>query len=225
MDLPPEPDGQLIHERTYSVKTYRESPSSMRLRGIVSDLKPAGLYFQDDPEPLPVHHMVVDLVLDFPSLEITDVEVVMDVTPHQECTQIESTYDQLIGLSIARGFSRQVKTLFGGSLGCTHIGALLLAMAPAAVQSIWSMRMMNGREGVEVAIGGLAGSPSGPMTEEEQVEARRQAMVFNINTCHMWDENAEMTKRALAGEEMEPPVWAVERMTKLGVEPDEWAKF
>ncbi len=225
MDLPPEPDGQLIHERSYTVRTYRESTTSMRLRGVVSDLKPPGLYFPEDPEPLPVHHMVVDLVLEFPTLKITDVEVVMDVTPHRECTDIEGTYKQLIGLSIARGFSRQVKTLFGGSLGCTHIGALLQAMAPAAVQSIWSMRMMNGREGVEVAIDGLAGSTSESATEEEQMEARRQAMVFNINTCHMWDEDADMTKRALAGEEMEPPVWAAERMAKLGVEPDEWAKF
>ncbi len=216
MELPPEPDGLLIHERNYSVRIYRQSPTSMLMRGIVWDEKPPGLYFEHDPEPLPVHHMVVDLVVTYPTLEITSIDVAMNVTPHSECTDIESTYRQLVGVSIARGFSRKLKELFIGPAGCTHIGALLQAMAPAAIQSIWSMRTVNGREGTEVSLG----KPG-----EDEVEVRRRAMRFNINSCHVWAEDSANSVAVLAGEPLDPPIWAEERMKKLGVTEDEWAKF
>lgn len=216
MELPPEPDAELIHQRTYTVRAYRESASSFRLRGIVTDLKPAGLYFAEDPDPLPVHHMVVDLVLDYPTLKITDVEVAMDVTPHSDCVDIEPTYQQLVGLSIARGFNRKLKELFAGSLGCTHIGALLQAMAPVAVQTIWSMRTLNDREGVKVSLA-KAG--------EDELETRKRAMTFNINSCHMWDDEGRLTTAVMAGDSLEVPVWAVNRLAKLGRSEDEWMKF
>ena len=62
MDQPrfPEPDaGELIHTRTYEVRTYKLTPNSFLLRGVVCDEKPAGLYIPDDPEPLP-ERIVID---------------------------------------------------------------------------------------------------------------------------------------------------------------------
>ena len=52
---------ELIHTRNYEVRTYKLSPDKFLLRGVVCDEKPAGLYIPEDPEPLWVHHMVVDL--------------------------------------------------------------------------------------------------------------------------------------------------------------------
>jgi hypothetical protein len=137
MELPPEPDGDLIHHRTYDVLSYRLANDRFMLRGIIHDQKPPGIYFDGDPDPLSVHHMVVDLTLTFPTLEIVAADVTMNVTPHTSCNRIEPDYQQLVGLSIARGFSRKVKDLFGGPSGCTHIGALLQAMAPVAVIAPW----------------------------------------------------------------------------------------
>ncbi len=206
----PEPEGELIHDRNYSVKAYRESPGSLRLRGQVHDEKPPGLYVADDPDPMSVHLMVVDLVVAFPTLEITSAEVVMEVTPHRGCSSIEPAYEQLVGMSIARGFGRQLKNLFGGPRGCTHVGALLQAMAPVAVQSMWSMRAKAGAEsGTAVA---LASTP----------EERAQSLAFNKNTCHIWDEDGDQWGRMMAGEELDVPVWAEERLKKLGRDPDEW---
>ncbi len=212
MRLPPEPTSKVIHDRTYTVRAYRESADRLRLRGMVNDQKPPSLYFPDDPEPLDVHLMVVDLVLAFPSLEIVEADVVMEVTPHTGCTKIEVEYQKLVGLSIARGFSRKVKDLFGGPSGCTHIGALLQAMAPVAIQSMWSMRALN--PGTSVSI-----------SKEADIESRRKAMSFNINTCHIWDEEGELTKAALAGEPIEVPVWAVQRLKKLGRSTSEWGNI
>lgn len=206
--LPPEPTGALVHHRSYDVRAYRDASDTLRIRGVIHDQKPAGIYIEDDPDPLSIHQMVVDLIVAFPSLEITGAEVVMEITPHRTCTSIEPAYSQLVGISIARGFSRKVRELFGGPRGCTHVGALLQAMAPVAVQSMWSMQAVD-----ETPVS---------LDPDELVERRRQAMLFNTNTCHVWDEHGETVARVKAGEEMEPPLWAIERLTALGRTPDEW---
>lgn len=210
MQPPTEPDGQLIHNRDYSVLSYRLADDRMMLRGTVHDQKPPGIYFKNDPDPLSVHHMVVDLTLTFPRMEIVQVDVKMNVTPHVDCVNIEPDYQQLVGVSIARGFSRKIKDLFGGPTGCTHIGALLQAMAPVAIQSSWSMRALSST------------STSMNLNDLPDVEAKKQALAFNINTCHIWDEEGEQVKTVLAGGEIEVPVWAEQRLSELGRPADEW---
>lgn len=206
--MPPRPRGELLHQRNYEVDAYRLDGQRFLLRGMILDQKPPGVYIDDDPDPLSIHQMVVDLTLDFPSLEIAAADVVMEVTPHSGCTSIEPAYQQLVGVSIGRGFSRVVRELFGGPRGCTHVGALLQAMAPVAIQSMWSMR--------------VTGETPVALTSEEALAQRREAMTFNIDTCHVWERDGELLKKALAGEEFEPPVWAVERLEELGRSPEEW---
>ncbi|MEL7156761.1 MAG: DUF2889 domain-containing protein [Actinomycetota bacterium] len=206
--LPPRPEGELLHQRRYEVDAFKLDDDHLLLRGMIHDQKPPGVYIEDDPEPLSIHQMVVDLTLVFPSLEIVAAEVLMEVTPHTGCASIEPTYQQLVGVSIARGFSRTVRELFGGPRGCTHVGALLQAMAPVAIQSMWSMRM-NDETAVELS------------TEEAQAQ-RREAMKFNTDTCHVWERDGELLKKALSGEDFEPPVWAVKRLEELGRSPEEW---
>ena len=198
-----------MHTRTYTVRAYYEGPGLMRLRGAILDEKPPGLFFSEDTEPLPIHEMVVDLVLAVPSLTITGVEVLMEVTPHLHCTTIEASYDQLIGLSITRGFNRQLTERFGGPSGCTHIGALLRAMAPVAVQSMWSMRQID--------------PENAPVTvQADDPEARRKAMAFNLNSCHVWAEDTELAQTALRGESIGIPVWGTDRLKKLGRPEQDW---
>ena len=214
MELPPPPDGDQIHHRTYDVLSFRLGVNRMMLRGIVHDVKPPGIYFQGDTKPLSVHHMVVDLTLDFPSLEIVEATVTMNVTPHMKCNTIEPDYQKLVGLSIARGFSRQIKDLFGREHGCTHIGALLQAMAPVAIQSMWSMNSFNDD-----------GSTSGESNDATSSdEGRERAMAFNLNTCHIWAEEGENVQAIRRGEDLEVPVWASERLVELGRDPVEWRK-
>ncbi|MCP4451738.1 MAG: DUF2889 domain-containing protein, partial [Planctomycetes bacterium] len=101
-----------------------------------------------------------------------------------------------------------VRELFGGPRGCTHVGALLIAMAPVAIQSMWPMQSIDE---TPVTLG-----------PEEMAEQRLQRMSFNFDTCHVWDREGETVKRLLAGEEMEPPIWAVQRLEELGRRPEEW---
>ena len=211
--FPPAPDGStLIHTRRYEVRAYKLNDDRFMLRGVVIDEKPAGLYVATDPEVLWVHHMVVDLELKFPELLIDKATVTFHERPHTHCTDIEPDYQKLVGLSIARGFNAKVKELFGGPRGCTHIGALLSAMAPVAIQSTWSMRASTS--------GGIR-PPSGEIT----AEMRRRSYAMNLNTCHMWDENGDMVRGIETGEPMEVPLWISKRYKKLGLDDSEWDKF
>ncbi len=207
----PEPDLPLLHDRVYSVRSYQKSPTELLIRGQVRDQKPPGLYFEDDPEPLTVHHMVLDIVVSFPDMVIIDANLVMQTRPHTTCTKIEPHYKSLIGVSIARGFSRQIRELFGGPRGCTHTTALLQAMAPVAIQSVWSMYSSSDEVPVPPPL------PSKPTDEDI-----RAHFAFNLNSCHVWDEDGEIIEGVKNGEEVEPPLWVIERADKLGRSVDEW---
>lgn len=212
-DGPPEPELPLLHDRTYSVRAYRQSDTELRIRGQIQDRKPPGVYVDTDPEPLTVHHMVVDLVIRFPTLEIIAADVVMETHPHGHCPTITDHYENLVGLSIARGFTHRVRELFGGPRGCTHTTALLQAMAPVAIQSIWSMRASDGTEGTPVA----PPLPTNPT--DEQI---RERFAHNLNSCHVWAEDGETIGAIKRGEELDPPLWIRDRFEKLGLDLATW---
>ncbi|MEM7271840.1 MAG: DUF2889 domain-containing protein [Actinomycetota bacterium] len=208
-----EPDLPLLHDRTYSVRSYRASETEMLIRGQIQDQKPPRLYVDTDPDPLTIHHMIVDLTVRFPTLEIVDAEVVMETHPHTGCTAITDHYRKLIGLSIARGFTHKIRELFGGPRGCTHTTALLQAMAPVAIQSIWSMRTPDQADGTSVP------TPLPTSPTDEQI---RERFAHNLNTCHVWAEDGETIASIKRGEPMEPPLWIVERLEQLGLDPAGW---
>ena len=213
-EIAPHPDGvhadsQLIHERAYVVRAYRKDDQTLVLRGSVRDQKPPGLYVPEDPEPLTVHHMIVNLHIAVPSLQITQAKAVLETHPHTGCPRIEDHYGNLVGLSIARGFTHKVRELFGGPRGCTHTTALLQAMAPVAVQSLWSFRVAQSNEG----------DMGGPMATQE---AREGAMAMNMNTCHIWAEDGDQITAIRNGQPLEAPVWITKRFQKLGLDPERW---
>jgi hypothetical protein len=215
--LPPDPEGELIHTREYQVKVYKRDESTLLVRGAVRDSKEPGLYIVGDPDPLTVHHMVVGLVVAFPSLEITDVEVEFESHPNPQCPSIADHYKGLIGLSVARGFTHKVRELFGGPRGCTHTTALLLAMGPAVVQSRFSMQVLSARErGIDPdrGFGGLAEMP---------IEERRKFWTFNLNTCHVWAEDGTFVADLEAGRGgRHVPVFVKRRLERLGRDGDSW---
>ncbi|MFM7950100.1 MAG: DUF2889 domain-containing protein, partial [Acidimicrobiaceae bacterium] len=131
----------LIHTRQYQVQAFRMSDDRFLLRGAIVDEKPAGLYIENDPDPIWMHHMLVELQIVYPTFLIEKASVEFKNHPHLGCTNITDHYQKLEGMSIARGFNAKVRELFGSSRGCTHIGALLAAMAPVAIQTGWSMRV------------------------------------------------------------------------------------
>ncbi|HSL72949.1 MAG TPA: DUF2889 domain-containing protein [Ilumatobacteraceae bacterium] len=208
---------EVLHDREYRVRAFRKADDVILIRGAVRDQKPPGLYLAIDPDPMTIHHMQIDLEVAFPSLEIVDARVGIEVHPNAECPSIEGHYSKLVGLSIARGFTHRVRELFGGPRGCTHTTALLQAMAPVAIQCVWSMQASAARrrDGGESAGGG---------SSEPSPEQRSAMWQMNLNTCHVWDEHGDQVTRLRAGGDFEPPLWASARMVELGLKPDDWRR-
>ena len=201
----------LIHTRQYQVQAFRMSDERFLLRGAIVDEKPAGLYIENDPDPIWMHHMIVELQIVYPTFLIEKAGVEFKNHPHLGCTNITDHYQKLEGMSIARGFNAKVRELFGSSRGCTHIGALLAAMAPVAIQTGWSMRVSS--------VGEIDDSSKSPEDFQEQ---RIKQFASTINTCHIWDENGAMIAKVRAGEEIEMPLPVVRRLRDLGRDETDW---
>lgn len=207
--LPADPgDLEVLHDREYRVRAFRTDDDHLLLVGSVRDQKPPGMYVPDDPQPLTMHHMIVELEIAFPSLQVVRAEATLDVHPQTTCPDIEDRYGLLVGLSIARGFTNKVRELLGGPRGCTHTTALVQAMAPVAVQCFWSMQASNERRAAE------ADTPVEAVPDTD--EAREAAWRYNIGSCHVWDGDGDMVKAVKAGAEIEIPVSIENRLHELG---------
>jgi hypothetical protein len=214
--LPPDPDGlEVLHDREYRVRAFRLSADRVLIRGAVRDQKPPGVYLAGDPEPLTMHHMVVDLTLAFPSMVIESAEVVFEAHPHTTCVNIIDTYQGLVGMSITRGFTHKVRELFGGPRGCTHTTALLLAMGPVATQCTWSMYAAEARR---------AGVSFMASRADMTPEQREMSLRGNLNTCHVWAEDGEMMTTARAGGQIEMMLQVKKRFAEMDVPEEEWAE-
>ena len=208
--LPLDDDLDLIHTRQYEARVYQVSDEELLVRGAVSDMKPPGLYILDDPDPMEIHQMQLELRVALPNLEITAVQVVFETHPNSKCPIIANDYQKLVGLSIARGFTREIRNLFGGPNGCTHTNALLQAMAPAVVQAMWSVSIRNGRQ----SEGSATASSS---------KARENRIAGTLNTCHIWAEDGEHVAAVRRGDRTDyPPLPVRDRLRALGRDERNW---
>jgi len=189
-----------IHQRRYETEAFAEADGTMRVVGRLVDTKPSGLSTADG-EPLVIHDMTIELMIAMPSFEIVDVGTQMDVHPYGECPEILDSYRQLIGVPIARGYTRKVRELFGQDHGCSHMGALLVALGPVAVQASWSMSRLHA-------------DPTELMEDIDPGEIDRQ-LGMNLNTCHIWSDGGTQVAFLKRGERPVRPQWEIERLATI----------
>ena len=103
------------------MRVYRKDYQTLVVRGAVRDQKPAGLYVKGDPDPLTVHHMIVDMTVALPTLEIIAAKAVMEHHPYAGCPTITEHYSNLVGMSVARGYTHKVREIFGGRRVCSFV--------------------------------------------------------------------------------------------------------
>jgi len=83
--------------------------------------------------PRDLHRMELGIVVRRADLCIVDAVADMQQFPHVECTGIEDSFADLVGLSVARGYSHAVQERFGRERGCSHLEFLARALgAPAS---------------------------------------------------------------------------------------------
>lgn len=129
-----------IHHRGLDITTYSAERGAVIVEGRLADTRFQSTYYLSGEmrPPGTVHDMVIRMRVAGPNLTIEDIEVAMDTVPREECREVENSLAPVKGMQIKGGFTEQVKARVGGPKGCTHLVALLLAMAPAAVQGAWA---------------------------------------------------------------------------------------
>jgi hypothetical protein len=93
--------------------------------------------------------------------------------PHDLCRTLEESLKKTIGLTIASGFTDQVRRLLGGLEGCSHLTHLLLAMAPAILHGYWTQHSRQPRPV--------------PKSMDEV-----QGLSILVNSCQLWKENGPL---------------------------------
>jgi len=164
-----------IHGRTIDIAVYPHEEGKLMVTGTLKDWRtgPSHLMSGETRPPGILHHMIVRMVVAGPDLVIEDIEAELPQTPREECLETDESLQPVIGMSISAGFTNRVKAVLGGPAGCSHLTALLLAMAPAAIQGFWSH---------------IVREPYDPADYSEK------AMEVVLDTCHVWRSNGPTVK-------------------------------
>ena len=152
------------HRREMSFEVFEEG-DEFHVTGRLRDERPwaAGTVWVEH-----VHDMELAITVHRPDLTITAATARMHRFPHAECTDIEEAFAGLVGLNVARGYSRAVQERFGRSLGCTHLELLARTIGPVVIQSVASAatRLQD--------------------ATRTQVAMTQAGSAWFADTCHVW---------------------------------------
>ena len=174
---PREGDDELpVHRRTIEVEVFVRGEHLVVI-GTLADVRP---WATGEFGPRELHRMELAIVVRRADMRITDAVADMKTFPHAESTVIEPKFSELIGLSVARGYTAAVQERFGRERGCSHLEFLARAIGPAVVQSVTSAAAQEFEKGGTYPDGG-------------------RALSFLANTCHVFIESRPGSQKIEAG--------------------------
>jgi hypothetical protein len=192
-------DAAPLHTRTITMDCYA-SGDSLEAVGRLTDARHGA------PRLIGVgiiHDMELRLRVEMSSMTITAVRAEMHSHPHLDCSDIEPAFQQLVGLSIMRGYTKRVQELLGRERGCAHLGFLARALGPIVIQGVTS-----------------AGVQERPLAE---VASGAQEQPWMKNTCHIWADGGPGAVKLELG--WKPgTVYPVPRVETLRAEVEERAR-
>ncbi|MCU0848905.1 MAG: DUF2889 domain-containing protein [Spirochaetes bacterium] len=176
--------GEKAHERSIRISTCPVDDSYMVVEGELIDdrIKDYYLVTGEKRPSGKIHHMVVRLLIRINDMLIDDVEVEMLSVPRDECSETLNSLDIIKGLRITRGFSSEIRSLLGGTKGCTHLVTLLTSMAPAALQGLWAYKS---QKPVDSSVASYS-------DDRDRIEKMSGVL---INSCYVWREDGPACRR------------------------------
>jgi len=136
-------DKEWVHTRQIVCRGYRRKDGLWQIEASVADEKGQSVPFNSRPEVSAgelIHHLSLRVVID-DDYQIRDAEAKILSAPWPACTDIAADYRKLIGLRIGPGFTRTVREVLGGTLGCTHLTDLLGQVANTYMQASFPDRL------------------------------------------------------------------------------------
>lgn len=140
--------GEKVHTRKIEITTYslkEESDSGIIVEGHLVDERHMHHYMLsgEKRDPGILHDLVIRMLVSGPPATIEDIETGIRTVPRQECRETADSLDFAKGMPISSGFTMKIKEMQEKGTGCSHLTALFLAMAPAALQGFWSYTVRN----------------------------------------------------------------------------------
>ena len=174
------PPGSIAHVRTIRAECRVVADDELEVTGHLIDERPhpstARGTWVDEGMGRIVHDMTLTIRVRHPDLVITAAEGRMDHRPYTLCTDALPPLQQLVGLSVMKGFVRAVNERFGRQLGCAHLTALIHAIAPVVKQG------------------------AGAAFHEDDDMPRPDQDLWFVNTCQAWREEGPLHQRVRAGD-------------------------
>jgi len=151
------------HVRTIRVEAVEDGGDALLVSGTLIDERPRGgeQWFGVEG-PRVIHQMEIALRVRHADLVIVEVRGGMEAHPYRICPEAVAPLQTLVGLSVARGFTRAVNERLGRQRGCAHLTALIHAIAPVVKQAAGvTFQAPDARDDTEEAL-------------------------WFIDTCHSW---------------------------------------
>jgi hypothetical protein len=143
MPLPDPAPRKLLHTRTIICSGFEREDGLWDIEGHLTDVKTySHLQRHGGRSREPgehVHDMFIRMTVDLDML-IHDVVAVTDSGPYSVCGDITPNFKRLKGVTIGRGWRREIDARLGGVEGCTHIRELLGPVATTAFQATVAAR-------------------------------------------------------------------------------------
>jgi len=169
-----------IHTRIVRCEGFRRADGLWDIEGHITDTKTYGFGNRERgkvPPGAPIHDMSIRITVD-DALTIRAVEVVTDASPYRICGDVAPNFQRLVGLTIGRGFRRQVRERLGGTEGCTHLVELLGPVGTTAFQTVMPLARRDFEPGGE--------------TGADAATRRRPAL---LNSCYAFSDEREVVAR------------------------------
>jgi hypothetical protein len=138
---------ELVHTRQIICRGYRRRDGLWQIEASVADEKGQAVPFRSRPDVASgelIHHLALCVVID-DEYQIRDACAKTMAAPWPECSDIAADYRKLIGLRIGPGFTRAVREVLGGTLGCTHLTDLLGQVGNTYMQASYPDRLARQR--------------------------------------------------------------------------------
>ena len=161
---------ELRHTRRIRYEGYKRADGLWDIEAHLTDVKSHDAPMKSGVRRAgqPIHEMWLRLTIDR-HLTILAAAASSDAVPYPGgCETIAPAYRKLVGLNLGRSFRKNVKDLFGGVKGCTHITEMLGGVPTAAIQTF-----------------------AGEMPEERG-DGRKP---FQLDRCHALDTTGETVRK------------------------------
>jgi hypothetical protein len=169
--------GDPVHRRTIDLDVFERDDNF----DVVARLRDERPWADGTDKVQHLHDMTLRVSVRRSDLTIVAAEAEMRRFPHAECPGIEAKFAELVGLSVARGYTRAVQERFGRDLGCTHLEFLARAIGPVVVQAIPSAATRASSE------------------EAAREELAKVGTAWLADTCHVWRTDGPGQRKIEAG--------------------------